>query len=154
MKSLMTLCLSVGLLGACAGSDIPEVTDWEPQIRAANDALLNQGDLDIVPQFFAESYVAHVLEGDVQGREGIAGFVAALRDAFPDLRVEIEVLATEGDRVAWLRTARGTHEGDFMGVPATGRSIVWQDMIVTRYVDGLIAEEWGVSGLGESLLQP
>ena len=37
------------------------------------------------PQFFAESYVAHVLEGDVQGREGIARFIAALRDAFPDL---------------------------------------------------------------------
>ncbi len=154
MKRLMTLCLSVGLLGACAGSDIQEVTDWEPQIRAANDALLNRGDLDMVPQLFAESYVAHVLEGDVQGREGIAEFVAALRDAFPDLRVEIEVLATEGDRVAWLRTARGTHEGDFMGVPATGQSIVWQDMIVTRYVDGLIAEEWAVSGLGGSLRQP
>ncbi len=154
MKRLMTLCLSVGLLVACAGSDIQEVTDWEPQIRAANDALLNQGDFDMVPQFFAESYVSHALEGDIQGREGIAGFVAALREAFPDLRVEIEVLATEGDRVAWLRTARGTHEGDFMGVPATGRSIVWQDMIVTRYVDGLIAEEWGVSGLGGSLHQP
>ena len=60
MKHLMTLCLSVGLLGACAGSDIQEVTDWEPQLRAANDALLNQGNLDMVPQFFAESYVAHV----------------------------------------------------------------------------------------------
>lgn len=151
MKPLMTLCLSVGLLGACAGSEMQKVTDWEPQIRAANDALLNQGDLDMVQQFFSESYVAHVLEGDLQGREGIVEFITALRVAFPDLRVEIEVLATEGDRVAWLRTARGTHEGDFMGVPATGRSIVWRDMIVTRYVDGLIAEEWAVSGLAGRL---
>jgi len=154
MKRLTMLCLFAALLGACAGPDMQETSDWEPQIRAANSALLNQGNLDMVPQFFAESYVSHEPEGDVLGREGIADFVAALRRAFPDLRVEIEVLATEGDRVAWLRTNRGTHEGDFMGVAATGRSIEWQDMIATRYAGGLIAEEWGVSGLVGSLLQP
>ncbi len=152
MRSLKALCFSLTFLGACAPAQ--ESPDWEPQIRAANEALLNQGNVDMVPEFFAEAYVAHATDGDIQGREGIAGFVTALRDAFPDLRVEIEVLATEGDRVAWLRTHRGTHQRDFMGVPASERSLVWQDIVVTRYEAGMIAEEWGVSGLAARLHAP
>ena len=152
MRSFKTLCLSLTLLGACAPAQ--ETPDWEPQIRAANEALLNQGNLDRVPEFFAETYVAHGTDGDSRGHEAIVGFVTALRDAFPDLRVEIQVLATEGNRVAWLRTHRGTHQGDFMGVPASGQSLVWQGIIVTRYEAGMIAEEWGVSELGARLRAP
>lgn len=126
----------------------------ESHIREANELLLNQGKLDVVPQFFAEDWVAHLIPEDLQGREAIVGFVQAVRDAFPDLRVEIEVLVEDGDRVAWVRTARGTHKGNFAGVPPSGREVVWQDMIVTRYEDSVIAEEWAVSGLAGALLAP
>ncbi len=78
--------------------------------------------------------------------------LTVLREAFPDLQVEVEVLATEGNRVVWLRTSRGTHEGSFMGVSASGRQLVWQDIVVTRFEDGVIAEEWGESGLAGLLL--
>ena len=114
--------------------------------------LLNQGNVDMVPELFAATYVAHVTGEDMRGREAITEFLTVLREAFPDLQVEIEVLATEGDRVVWLRTSRGTHEGSFMGVPASGRQLVWQDIVVTRYEDGVIAEEWGESGLAGLLL--
>ena len=79
MKRLIMLCLSVGLLAACGAPSVQETPNWEPQIRAANEALLNQGDLDMVPQFCAESYVSHEPEGDVLGRGGIAGFAVAVR---------------------------------------------------------------------------
>lgn len=125
---------------------------WEGQIRAANEALLNEGDISRVPEFFSESYVIHTTQGEARGRDAIRDFLKALRIAFPELQVKVEVLATEGDRVAWLRMHRGTHEGEFMGVPASGRQLTWQDMVVTRYEDGLIAEEWGVSDLGSALL--
>lgn len=152
MRSLTALGACMAILGACAAPQ--EAPDWEAQIRAANEVLLNQGELDRVPELFAASYVSHGVDGDARGHEAISGFLSALRGAFPDLQVEIEVLATEGDRVAWVRTARGTHEGDFMGVAATGRAVVWQDMIVTRYEDGMIVEEWGVSELGARLRAP
>jgi steroid delta-isomerase-like uncharacterized protein len=151
MRWFNTTFLSLALLGACG--PVVETPDWEPRIRAANEALLNQGNLDRVPEFFADTYVGHGTDGD-WGREEITGFVAALRNAFPDLRVEIQVLVTEGDRVAWLRTHRGTQQGDFMNVPASGRSLVWQDIVVTRYEAGMIAEEWGVSDLGARLNAP
>ena len=54
---------------------------------------------------------------------------------------------------SWQRTHRGTHKGDFRGFPATGRRIVWRDMIVTRFRGGLIAEEWAISDLAERLLR-
>jgi predicted ester cyclase len=125
--------------------------DWAPQIREANEALLNQGDLDRIPEFFSESYLSHGDGAEARGHDAIRGFLEALAVGFPDLQVEIEVLATEGDRVAWIRNHRGTHEGEFMGVAATGRVLTWQDMVVTRYEDGMIAEEWGVSGLAGAL---
>ena len=112
---------------------------------------VNEGNLDAVHEFFLPTYVNHGSEGDYTGPEVIVGFVGALREAFPDIQVEIEVLVTEGNKVAWLRTHRGTHQGDFMGIPASGREIVWQDIIVTRYDDGMIAEEWGVTELGAYL---
>ncbi len=152
MRSFILVGLPLIILGACGPA--PATPDWEPQIREANDVLLNQGNLDMVPEFVTTTYVAHVTGEDMRGREAIADFVTALREAFPDLQVEIEVLATEGDRVAWLRTSRGTHEGNFMGVSASGRQLVWQDIVVTRYEDGMIAEEWGESGLAGLLRAP
>ncbi|HVS12847.1 MAG TPA: ester cyclase [Thermoanaerobaculia bacterium] len=131
-----------------AGEDGP---DLETRLRNANDALLNQGNLDVVPRFFLPTYVNHLVDKDVRGSEAITDFVKRVRAAFPDLEVQIQVLATQGERVAWLRTHRGTHRGNFMGVPASGRVVVWRDMVVTRYEADMIAEEWGVSELGARL---
>jgi predicted ester cyclase len=74
------------------------------------------------------------------------------RRAFPDLQVEVEVLVEGTDRVAWQRTLRATHLGDFKGFPATGRPIVWRDMVTSRFRDGLIAEDWLVTDLADRLL--
>lgn len=153
MKPSITLVPFTLLLAGCARP--AEQKDWGPQIQAANEQLLNQGNLTRAAEFFAPSYVVHVTSGDVSGGpEVIEGFVTGLRTAFPDLRVEVEILATQGDRVAWVRTHRGTHQADFMGVSATNRVVVWRDMVVTRYEAGKIAEEWGVSDLGEQLRTP
>jgi steroid delta-isomerase-like uncharacterized protein len=152
MRSLMPVGLLAVILSAC--SSAPGTTDWESRIREANDVLLNQGNVDMVPEFFTTTYVVHVNGEDWSGREAITGFLTSVREAFPDLHVDIEVLATEGDRVAWVRTSRGTHEGDFMGVPASGRQLVWQDIVVTRFEEGMIAEEWGASGLADRLYAP
>ena len=74
------------------------------------------------------------------------------RRAFPDLQVEVEILVEAKDRVAWQRTLRGTHQGDFKGFPATGRPIVWRDMATSRFHNGLIAEDWVITDLAERLL--
>jgi steroid delta-isomerase-like uncharacterized protein len=123
------------------------------KIRAANEAIIDHGNLDAVDEFFTLDYVAHGTEQDLTGGRGaIRGFVGALRRAFPDLRAEVEILVEGKDRVAWQRTVRGTHERDYKGFPASGRAMVWRDMVASRFQGGLIAEEWVITDLAERLL--
>jgi predicted ester cyclase len=86
------------------------------------------------------------------GHSAVRKFLATLLHAFPDLRVEVEILVDGKDRIAWQRTLRGTHRGSKKGFPASGRKIVWRDMITSRFRDGRIAEDWVITKLAERLL--
>jgi steroid delta-isomerase-like uncharacterized protein len=152
MKLRFSIVLCVLLFSACAPA--VSVQDYEAQIRAGNEELLTKGNVAAARDLFAPSYVVHFNGGEQRGPEAIEQFVTQLRAAFPDLRYEIEILAAEGDRVAWMRTHQGTHQAEFMGMPASGRTVTWRDMVVTRYEAGKIAEEWAVTDLGERLRAP
>jgi steroid delta-isomerase-like uncharacterized protein len=142
----------VAICAACGPAASSADPDWSAEIIDSNEQLLNQGNIAAARNLFAENYLLHATGGDqTGGPQLIESFVSDLRTAFPDLHVEVEILVTEGNRVAWVRRNRGTHQSDFMGVPATGRVVVWQDIVVTRYENGLIAEEWGASDLAERL---
>ena len=126
--------------------------DIASHIRTVNDALLNRGQTDLVPEFFTRDYVVHLADRDFRGHTFVVGFVQQLRYLFPDLALEVEVLVNDGGRVAWRRTYRGVQSGAFRGFPASGKTIEWQDMVVSRFEDGLIAEEWTTTDLAEHLL--
>lgn len=79
--------------------------------------------------------------------------VESYRKALPDVQVEVEILVEAGARVAWQRTLRATHSGAFLGFPATGRSIVWRDMVVSRFEEGLMVEDWVITDLAERSLR-
>lgn len=111
------------------------------------------GNLDAIAEFFTPDYVAHLTDEDLTGgHAAIRRVVGMYRRAFKDLQVEVEILVKAKDRVAWQRTLRATHKGDFKGFPATGRPIVWRDMVASRFRDGLIAEDWLITDLAERLL--
>ena len=123
------------------------------KIEAANSALITNGNLDAVGEFFTPDYVAHLTDQDLTGgHDAIRKIVAMYRRAFPDLRFQVEILVTAKDRVAWQRTLRATHQGNFKGFPSTGRPIVWRDMVTSRFRGGLIAEDWVITDLAERLL--
>lgn len=122
-------------------------------IEAANAALLAERNKDAVGDYFTEDYVAHVTDKDMKGGHAfVRTFLGMIERGFPDLQVEVEILVEGEDRIAWQRTLRATHEGDYGGSPATGRKIVWRDMVTSRFEGGLIAEEWVLSDLAERLL--
>ena len=112
-----------------------------------------RGDLDTVGDYFTADYLVHLTEEDVTGGHALVRRVIGMyRRAFGELTVEVEILVESGDRVAWQRTLRAIHKGSFKGFPATGQPIVWRDMVVSRFHDGLIAEEWLLTDLAEQLL--
>lgn len=123
------------------------------KIEAANLALMTEGNVDAIAEFFTEDYIAHLTEQEMTGgHAAIRKVIQMYRKAFPDLQAQVEILVASKDRVAWQRTLRGTHKGSFKGFPSTGQTVVWRDMVVSRFQDGLIAEEWIVTDLAEQLL--
>jgi predicted ester cyclase len=122
-------------------------------IQAANATLITHGELAAVGEFFTPDYVAHVTDQDMAGgHSAIRRFLRMLHRAFPNLQVEVEILVQGKDRLAWQRRLRGTHQGAYKGFPATGRKVVWRDMITSRFCDGRIAEDWVITDLPERLL--
>lgn len=125
----------------------------EEQLRNINDQLIEQGKLDIVEKFFIGDYVAHADGRDYKGHEFIRRFINQLRSALPDITVlNIEAFADAGDTIAWQRTFQGTHKRDMMGIPPSNRKIKWNEMVISRFEDNKIAEEWVVSELAGQLL--
>lgn len=125
--------------------------------KAAARAFLetaHTGDLDVLDTIVSPDYVLHDpgQPEEVRGIEGAKAMVSAFRAACSDLRMTIEHQIAEGDLVATHYTARGTHDGEFLGVPATGQAVTVTGLCLSRYRDGRIVEEWEVSN-APSLLE-
>lgn len=124
------------------------------KLRAANRELLAEGHLDAIGDFFTRNYVAHGTgPAGLRGHAGIRRWVGKLHRAFRDLQVEVEILVEGRGRVAWQRTIRATHAGDFHGFPPSGKRLVWRDMVTSRFHRGLIAEDWVITDLAEQILR-
>ncbi len=107
---------------------------------------VNSGNLDAFHEVFAPSVIDRDPASDQSpGPEGFIHFFTGFRAAFPDLNVSVEQLVADDDNVAIAYTITGTHQGDFLGVPATGRRIKARGMQIARFENGLIVERWGSS---------
>jgi steroid delta-isomerase-like uncharacterized protein len=122
-----------------------ETMDHAATMRRAYD-LLNAGDIDGFGDLLADDFVEHEeLPGLEPGKEGVKAFFRMYRAAFPDLRMDPEDVIASGDKVVTRARATGTHQGEFMGMPATGRRIDVQLVDIVRFGDdGLGREHWGV----------
>jgi steroid delta-isomerase-like uncharacterized protein len=114
----------------------------EAIIRRLIEEVLNRGQIDLLAELIAADHVGHDPLGDHYGREGLRIVVAEYRAAFPDLRVTVEDLVTESDKVVHRFTLRGTHVGPFMGIPPTGRLLTVAGIAIDRFTDGKVAESW------------
>lgn len=113
--------------------------------KAIVKAFLGQLDKDIaaVDGFLSPDCEAYLPGSPLPtDREGFKEFVAMLYRAFPDLHHEIAQQIAQGDRVASIVTARGTHQGNFQGISATGRQVIITDIIVTRIGEGKVTGLW------------
>ena len=85
----------------------------------------------------------HPFAGPAPYSEGVGQEIAAINEAFPDLRMAEVDSVKEGDKVAFRWLLSGTHEGEFMGVAATGRQVEVMGIDIVRVADGEIVEHWG-----------
>ena len=108
--------------------------------------LISAGDIDGFADLLAEDFVEHEeTPGLEPTKEGVEQFFRMYKAAFPDLRMEAQDILASGDKVVARVRATGAHQGEFMGMPATGKSIDVQLIDIIRFGDdGLAHEHWGV----------
>ena len=112
-------------------------------------AALNAGDLDGFGAMLADDFVEHEeTPGLAPTKAGVLEFFRMYRAAFPDLQMEPQDVLASGDKVVARVRATGTHQGEFMGMPPSGKNVDVQLIDIIRFDgDGLAREHWGVVDL-------
>ena len=115
--------------------------------RALSDKVFeafNTGNADLLDEVISPAYVERtpVPPGWPPGRDGLKAFIRTFRTAFPDFRYTVEDTVCEGDKIAVRASAQGTHRGEFLGIPPTGKRATWTEMHLGRIADGKFVEHW------------
>ena len=112
-------------------------------LRRFVEEVINAGDVGLVSGFVGEDFVDHdPPPGALPDISGLGRAFTRVRASFPDFRATVEDLVAEGDRVAYRWTFRGTHLGDFGGIPPTGREAEWSVIGIARFAEGKMVERW------------
>jgi steroid delta-isomerase-like uncharacterized protein len=110
-------------------------------VRRFTEEVITQGNIESAAQFVWEDVVEQVpLPGQGPGLEGLKDILRAMRAAFPDLDFSIKEQIAERDKVASRFEWTGTHSGDFLGVPATGRRVQVWGIVIDRLEQGRIKD--------------
>jgi steroid delta-isomerase-like uncharacterized protein len=114
-------------------------------VRRYADEIWNRANLDALREFVAPDYVLQEpgAVDPIVGPEGLAPYIRAIHSAFPDHRLRIDAIVAEGDQVAWSWTMSGTHHGEYLGIPATGRAVSMTGIALYRLAGGRIVERSG-----------
>ena len=126
--------------------DISEIA--KAVIRRNTQEVQGGGDWALFDQLFADDFIDHTPQpGGKPDKAGVLELYRRLRQAFPDFTPEIHWQRADGDVVTTYKTYHGTHRGDFLGVPGTGRRVSFETVDAMRVRDGKIVEHWGVANL-------
>lgn len=106
------------------------------------DEAWNGGEYDVLEEVVSEQYTGHWFEPGFTDKPGLIEFIRAAREGFPDLEMRVEFMHASEDYVTYGFTLTGTHEAEFMDIPATGRDCVVDGIITHRYSDGMLVEGW------------
>ena len=106
----------------------------------------DRGNLDVIDELVSPDAVDHnPFPGQAPGAEGVRQVFAMLKAAFPDMSQSIQDMVAEGDRVAIRSTLHGTHRGEFLGIPATGKQVALPGIDIIRFdEEGKMIEHWGL----------
>ncbi|WP_424216297.1 ester cyclase (plasmid) [Streptomyces sp. BI20] len=117
-------------------------------VRRNTEEVQGGGDYALFDELFADGFVDHTPQpGRTPDKAGTLRLYRALREAFPDFRPVIHWQTADGDLVTTYKTYHGTHRGEFLGIPPTGRRIGFDTVDAMRVRDGKIVEHWGVADL-------
>jgi steroid delta-isomerase-like uncharacterized protein len=114
--------------------------------RRIDAEVWNEGRLEVIDELVAGDYVSTVVgvPEQIRGPQGFREFVVTYRTAFPDLHISIDEQIAEGDIVVTRWTGTGTHEGELMGIPATGKQVTTAGINIDRFAGGKLVAGWAL----------
>lgn len=127
-----------------ASSEPNDSVDYPRIIKRFVDDFINSADERCLDDLVLDSYVYRSPGEEVVGREGLIVMFRTYRQAFPDMAIEVHDLIVGDGKTVLDFSLSGTHEGDFMGLPATGRKFKTRGIVISRFQEGKIAEEWEI----------
>jgi steroid delta-isomerase-like uncharacterized protein len=119
--------------------------DNKALMRRFLEEVFNKQNQAAIDEFIAPNHVDHTLPPFLPTTpEGTKRAIGIFLRAFPDVHLVVEDMIAEGDKVVTRYTSRGTQKGAFMGIPPTGKQMMVSSIIIARFADGKIVEEWGL----------
>ncbi len=115
--------------------------------RRMYNEVINGGNLDLIDELVAEDFIEHEEQPGLPttGPAAPRAFFEMFKAGFPDMQMTVDELIAEGDLVVGRATVTGTHNGEFMGIPPTGKSFKVRAIDIVRVRDGKFVEHWGVT---------
>jgi steroid delta-isomerase-like uncharacterized protein len=113
----------------------------ENLIRTFIDEAFNKGNLSILQEVIHPDYQYLSPDSQLKGIDQLREFIQAFRSAFPDLNLKIDDFFSSNDRTCTAFTLKGTHEKDFMGIPATKKFVEIQGMVISRIKNNKILKD-------------
>ncbi len=114
-------------------------------VRRFVDEVQSQHDIGALDRLFSPDFIDHSGMSATPGLEGTRQFFSMMFTAFPDMQVTVHDQVAEGDKVVTRKTFHGTHQGEFMGVPPTGKQIALDVIDIFRIASGKITDHWAVA---------
>ena len=115
--------------------------------RRMTEEVINQKNLALVDELIDTNSITHTTIGDFKGPEGLKQFFIIYLTAFPDMHIAIDDELAEGDKVMQRATVRGTHRGNLMDIPPTGKQITMMLINIVRTANGKSVEAWALADL-------
>jgi len=132
-----------GTLYACGDFTSVHTTSVERTLELQHSEVWSKGKFDSLSSIYTEDYVGHFPGGQtVNGRDRLRKTVQSHRISFPNWDEQVLEIIVDGNHAATRFRSRGTHDGEFLGIPATGNEIDILEASIYHMVDGKIAEQW------------
>jgi predicted ester cyclase len=121
-------------------------------------SAINTGDLELISEAIDQLFEPDVLirtplPVEATGARAVKQVWAILLHGLPDLHLTVEDLLAEGDKVVSRNSVTGTHQGEYLGLPPTGKSVTYNEIFISRFAAGRVAETWGVVDVLSQLRQ-
>ncbi|MEZ0373623.1 MAG: ester cyclase [Candidatus Sericytochromatia bacterium] len=144
-RTLLAIVLATSLGGLLTPMAQAATVDPKGMVMHFYDEIMTQNKLDMADKYIAMNAIDHdpMMDPKMSTLDNFKSMMKMMHAGFPDLKITVQDVIIEGDKVAVRYRMTGTNKGDFMGMKATGKTVDLEGVDIMRIADGKFVEHWG-----------